>query len=193
MSQDGSMSASPTDFIDDVTIRRARPDHAVAMLAVYVASNRGVCFGSFTPKQIAAWAAKKHIGLYERAIATVVVFVAVAEDDTLVGFGDFDPVTSEVRALYLDPCLVGRGVRVITYRSSLNAVRFQERVGDERGAASTSRLPASECVKCSTCRTKHIHSISTSNSVSRRTINPPCRSRHDGIRRDPAAHDAHAW
>ena len=147
----------------DVTIRPARPDDADALLAVHVASIRGVCASHYTAAQIEAWAAPKRAEDYKTAMASGTLLVA-EDGGTIVGFGDCGH-QGVVRGLYLHPDRLGagigrrlldaleaaarqRGITEMQLHSSLNAIPFYERAGYVRRGAKDFELPGGSSLEC---------------------------------------------
>ena len=157
-------------------IRRAAPADAEAICAVHVASIRGLCAGHYTAAQIDAWAGGKRPELYARAMEQgEAMFVAEllppaaggAGSATVIGIGTAQG--GEVRAVYVHPDHVGRGVgsallkaveaharaegiSVLRLHSTLNARSFYAAYGyQDEGEAVFPLRPGVElpCVKMS--------------------------------------------
>jgi len=146
-------SASFARFEEEETtaqpiIRRATPDDAEAITPVHVASIRTLCAKDYTPEQIDAWAGWKSPEKYRAAMAAGEVFFVAEVDGGVVGFSVL--FGDEVKAVYLHPDHVGRGigrrlleaveaearangVPELKLTSTLTSVRFYESCGYTRG------------------------------------------------------------
>lgn len=126
-------------------IRRAEAADAAAIAALHAASIREVCSEVYAPAPIEGWASTKHPERYLEPIAQSPFFVAEL-DSELVGFSQLDIEAAEVRAVFVRPDRLRRGIgrlllaelegaasaadlRRIVLRASLNAVRFYESRG----------------------------------------------------------------
>jgi putative acetyltransferase len=100
------------DAVSPYRVRPATPSDADAICAVHVASIRGLCAAHYTAKQIAGWAGAKHPDRYCRAMAEGErMFVAELESGAgraVIGLAGIHG--NEVRAVYVHPDHVGRGV-----------------------------------------------------------------------------------
>ena len=76
---------------------------------MHKASISCLCRSHYAPEQIEAWAGPKRPEHYERLIRDVIVFV-MEESDDIAGFGALDSAAADIRALYVAPEAVGRGV-----------------------------------------------------------------------------------
>src|SRR5687767_2388685 len=101
--------------MSDAAPYRIRPATAVdadAICAVHVASIRGLCADDYTAEQIDGWAGAKHPDRYRRAMAEGErMFVAELQSGTgrvVIGLAGIHG--NEVRAVYVHPDHVGRGV-----------------------------------------------------------------------------------
>jgi putative acetyltransferase len=127
----------------DITIRQASPLDAPRIHELHLASVRALCARSYAPAILEGWLANRSPDGYLRGIASGALFVAEA-DGEIVGF--CEGVVREVRAVFVDPRWVGRGVgsallaqaltiagagasRPVRLESTLNAVTFYERHG----------------------------------------------------------------
>ena len=115
----------------DFTIRPARLDDAPAIHALHTASVRALCAGHYAPEVIDGWLANRAPAGYLDSIARGVLFVA-EHDGTLLAFGEADP--GLVRAIYVDPAAVQRGVGRAILRQAVTQAR--------RGHAGPIRLEA---------------------------------------------------
>jgi putative acetyltransferase len=94
-------------------VRPAVPSDADAICAVHVASIRGLCAADYTAEQIDGWAGAKHPDGYRRAMAAGErMFVAELQPggagNLVIGLAGVHG--NEVRAVYVHPDHVGRGV-----------------------------------------------------------------------------------
>jgi len=132
-----------------VVIRRAVPADAEAITPVHVASIRMLCAKDYTPEQIDAWAGWKSPDTYRAAMAAGEVFFVAEVDGRIVGFSVLHG--DEVKAVYLHPDHVGRGigrrlveavesearacgVAELHLTSTLTSVGFYESCGYTKGA-----------------------------------------------------------
>jgi GNAT superfamily N-acetyltransferase len=76
---------------------------------MHQASIRNLCRDHYTSDQIEAWAGSKRPEQYEPLIRDLIVFI-VEEGDEVVAFGALDRTAADIRALYVAPEFVGRGV-----------------------------------------------------------------------------------
>jgi len=137
----------------DVTIRPATASDAPRIHELHLASVRALCALSYPPTILEGWLANRSPQGYLRSITTGGLFVAEA-DGEIIGF--CEGAVGEVRAVFVDPRWVGRGVgtallsqalkvakvgepRPVRLESTLNAVRFYERHGFRQVAESTVR------------------------------------------------------
>jgi putative acetyltransferase len=134
--------------VSDYTIRRATPADAEQITPVHVASIRTLCAKDYTPEQINAWAGWKSPGKYRKAMAAGEVFYVADVAGRVVGFSAL--LGDEVRAVYLHPDHVGRGlgrkllealeaearargVAELRLTSTLTSLRFYEACGYTKG------------------------------------------------------------
>ena len=135
----------------DVTpaiIRRATPADADGITPVHVASIRTLCATDYTPEQIDAWAGWKSPDKYRAAMEAGEVFFVAELNGRVVGFSVL--FGEEVKALYLHPDYVGRGIgrrlleaveaeaqskgiAELRLTSTLTSVRFYEACGYMKG------------------------------------------------------------
>lgn len=129
-----------------MTIRRASPADAEAILDAHIASILGVCAPDYSPEQISAWVSPKNAAQYIRAM-TGGHLMWVAEDTGRV-LGFVDLVGDMLEGLYLHPGAIGKGIgrrlletaeqaaRAAGYRrlelySTLTSYRFYMHMGYE--------------------------------------------------------------
>jgi ribosomal protein S18 acetylase RimI-like enzyme len=135
----------------DYTLRVAVPADTEAILVVHIAAIIAHGPAAYSDKQVAAWAAKTEgTDRYVNAISDPATVLVVTEaDGRVVGFGELDIETGEVKAIFVDPEWNGRGigssilhrfeerladegVNVVRLRAVLNAVGFYQEQGYER-------------------------------------------------------------
>ena len=126
-------------------IRRAAAADAPHIALVHAAAIREVCSEVYPLPQIESWASTKRPERYLEPIASSPFFVAEL-DSELVGFSHLDLEAAEVRAVFVRPDQLRRGIGArllaaveaaareaglerIVLRSSLNAVPFYEAHG----------------------------------------------------------------
>ncbi len=90
-------------------VRPARFRDAAAVRAIHLAAIRQVCARDYTPGQIAAWSEPSPLARYREAIVAHPFLVAEL-GATLAGFAELALTTSEVRAVYVHPGCLRRGV-----------------------------------------------------------------------------------
>jgi ribosomal protein S18 acetylase RimI-like enzyme len=128
-----------------IMVRPARPGDEAAVFQVHVRAIRETASRCYGAEQIAAWSGNLRPEIYTGTIEAGRLFVA-EESGQVVGFGDLDPASGEVTAIYVLPEAQGRGIggallaeaenrarraglREIRLVSSVNAVGFYERHG----------------------------------------------------------------
>lgn len=90
-------------------VRAARFRDAAGIRAIHLAAIRQICARDYTPAQIAAWAEPAPLARYRDAIAAHPFLVAEL-DGALAGFAELELTTREVRAVYVHPRQLRRGV-----------------------------------------------------------------------------------
>jgi putative acetyltransferase len=98
-----------TDAALSFHVRRAVPGDAEAVRQVHGASIRQVCAADYSAQQIEAWASPARIEQYRFAIAQHEFHVAVS-NAILIGFSELDSERGEVKAVYVAPAWLRRGV-----------------------------------------------------------------------------------
>lgn len=120
-------------------VRRALPADAEAVRRVHRASIREVCAADYSPEQIEAWASPARIEQYQFAIARHELHVAVSQA-TVMGFSELDEERGEVKAVYVDPAWLRRGVgRALL--AELERVARERRLGELHLEASLTAEP----------------------------------------------------
>jgi len=76
---------------------------------MHQASIRDLCRSHYTSDQIEAWAGPKRPEQYELLIRDLIVFV-VEEGADIAAFGALDGTAADIRALYVAPEFIGRGI-----------------------------------------------------------------------------------
>jgi len=147
-----------------VTIRRAREEDAAGICEAHTRSIREICSSHYSASEIAAWTARLVPGAHLPAIQTQVVFVA-SDEQGITGFGEFHPATGEIRAVYVHPRAVKKGVGAallaaledaaraagvgaVHLVASLNAVGFYERAGFQVQGHSTLAMSPTVTIAC---------------------------------------------
>jgi putative acetyltransferase len=128
-----------------LVIRRAVLVDAEAIHRVHMASIRGQPRSHYSATQIEAWCGGRSPERYAGSIQGKVVMVAET-DGKVLGFGQLDPATAMIEAVYVSPESARRGVGtellaalevhaanlgigLLSVDSSLNAVTFYESAG----------------------------------------------------------------
>jgi GNAT superfamily N-acetyltransferase len=131
---------------------------------VHVRAIRETCSRSYSPEQIAAWARLLSPDSY-RAVLGKRVIVVATDGAMVVGFGQLNPDTGEVDAVYVLPGRQGegigrmllsdleeharaRGIATLELSATLNAAEFYERAGYRQRQAAVHRLPTGEELQC---------------------------------------------
>lgn len=153
-------------------IRPAMAADAEQIAAVHASAIRDVCGQEYEPSQIQAWlSGKTHQG-YLRAIAERQVFVAL-RDDRVLGFGEIDPRTGEIFAVYVRPdclrqglggallqtlesCAAEHALRRLHLHATLNAIPFYEAHGFVLDAMTSYPLGPDTSLACASMH-KPIH------------------------------------
>jgi putative acetyltransferase len=146
------------------TIRPARDTDRPGICTVHVRAICETCSRSYSPEQIGAWAGLLSPDSYTAVLASRVMIVAT-DGGAVVGFGQLDPDTGEVDAVYVHPerqgegigrMLLsdleeqarGRGIATLQLSATLNAVDFYERAGYTQHHAAVHRLPTGVELQC---------------------------------------------
>ena len=137
-------------------IRRAEQSDSAGICRVHVAAVRELCAGHYSAEQIDSWVGSKEPSSYVESIDHLEMFVA--EDfQTVVGFGQLNPETGKVEAVYVHPSAKHRGfghallarleeaarsrrVYELHLSASLNSIGFYESAGYRRLSESRHRL-----------------------------------------------------
>lgn len=131
---------------------------------MHKASISCLCRSHYAPEQIEAWAGPKRPEHYERLIRDLIVFV-MEESDDIAGFGALDSAAADIRALYVAPEAVGRGVGAtildalesearqlaiprLTVSATLNSVGFYAKRGYLSKGAADNVLPQGISLPC---------------------------------------------
>ncbi len=137
----------------DIAIRQASHSDAPRIHELHLASVRALCAASYDPAVVDGWLTGRTSELYLEGISTGATFVAETRAE-IIGF--CEGVPGEVRAVFVDPEWVGRGVGAtllshalslagaqhagpVRLQSTLNAVAFYERFGFREVKRSTLR------------------------------------------------------
>jgi len=92
-----------------IQIRRAEEADLGGICEAHTRAIREVCSSHYTPAEIEAWAGRLFPGVHGEAIRSNEFFVAV-EGSSILGFGQLNLETEEVRGVYVHPAAVRRGV-----------------------------------------------------------------------------------
>jgi putative acetyltransferase len=98
-----------------IGLRRARPEDALKIRNVHVASIRALCAGEYTPEQIAAWTAGARPERYRRAMAEGEIIFVAERGPRIVGFSALEG--DQVQAVYVHPQFARRGVGTLLLRA----------------------------------------------------------------------------
>lgn len=126
-------------------IRQATISDAAAILQIRAASINALTRSHYSPAEVEDWCGTRTPEMYHAPIEQKIVLLD-EQDDEPVAFGQLDPVTSIVDALYVHPSWARRGIGVnllralaeiaverglseLTLEASLNAVEFYRRAG----------------------------------------------------------------
>jgi GNAT superfamily N-acetyltransferase len=151
-----------------VSLRPATDEDRPGICAVHVRAIRETCSRSYAPEQVSAWASLLSPDAYTTVLKERVLLVATDEGD-VVGFGQLNPGTGEVDAVYVLPDRQGqgigrlllaeleaearaRGIRMLELSATLNAVPFYTQAGYAQRHVAVHRLPTGmelECVRMS--------------------------------------------
>jgi GrpB-like predicted nucleotidyltransferase (UPF0157 family)/L-amino acid N-acyltransferase YncA len=125
------------------TVRPARDADAPGIFEAHTKAIREICSGSYSEREIEAWAGRHYLGAHLPAIRSQRV-VVVEDGEGIAGFGELDHEGGEVRAVYVHPRAVRRGIgsailaeleriardaglRSLHLSASINAVSFYQR------------------------------------------------------------------
>ncbi len=155
-------------------IREATVDDAREIWKLHMRSVRRLCSTDYAPEQIEAWVNHRTLDEYRERIKRHHCYVAES-DSKVVGYARFDPTTSELCSVFVDPdCTrqgvgtrlvseacgdaVSRGTEYFWLDASLTAVPFYESVGFTREKSTVHVFSGVdlECVRM-TRRLHHSH------------------------------------
>lgn len=128
----------------NIKIRPATTGDRQALWQVHTSAIRQIAASHYDAVQIEAWAGRLAAEYYTPN--PEVFFVALADDDSVIGFGELNLEASEVEAVFVAPdygrrgigrrllqflenLAVQRGLTHLVLDASLNAVTFYERMG----------------------------------------------------------------
>jgi GNAT superfamily N-acetyltransferase len=147
-----------------MNLRRAMITDTEKLCRMHKASIRDLCRSYYTSDQIEAWAGPKRPEHYERLIRDLIVFVA-EEGADVVAFGALEGTAADIRALYVAPEFVGRGIGSmvlealesearclalprLTVSATLNSVAFYGARGYSSVGAAENELPQGIRLPC---------------------------------------------
>jgi GNAT superfamily N-acetyltransferase len=146
-------------------IRAALESDAESICALHVAAIREVCGLVYDARAIEAWAGAKRPERYRAAIAESIMLVAEGEG-VIAGFGELHLATAELKAVYVRPDSLRRGIG----RRILQALEDSQRVRPSKPArkwAYVVTMPSrwedagSISTRCSTVATSPARSIAS--------------------------------
>lgn len=147
-----------------MNIRRADDADRHGIWTVHVRAIREVCSTSYSAEQIDSWAGLLSPDSYVAVLRDRVL--VVAEDQSrIVGFGQLNPISNEIDAVYVQPGRqregIGRslllaveeaaraaGARNLRLTATLNAVAFYKRAGYVEEGPTVHRLPTGVELQC---------------------------------------------
>ena len=105
-------------------IRRATPADAPSIARIREETIRTVVapLGQYTPQEIDAWASNYSVDLVLRFMHEAMLYVAVDENDSVLGFGRFrvdENREAVIQGVFVDAAHVGRGVGSVVLRQLL--------------------------------------------------------------------------
>lgn len=147
-----------------VSLRPAGDGDRPGICTVHVRAIRKTCSRSYPPEEIDDWAGLLSPDSYTAVLQTRVMIVAT-DGDMVVGFGQLNPDTGEVDAIYVLPERQGegigrmllneleeqaraRGIATLELSATLNATEFYRRAGYAQRHASVHRLPTGVTLQC---------------------------------------------
>ena len=148
----------------NVTLRQATDDDRPGICTVHVRAIRETCSRSYSPEQVSVWADLLSPDSYSGVLKERVLVVAT-DEGAVVGFGQLNPNTGEVDAVYVLPDRQGegigrlllvdleararaRGIRMLELSATLNAVPFYAQAGYTRRHVAVHRLPTGVELEC---------------------------------------------
>ncbi|HJN45065.1 MAG TPA: GNAT family N-acetyltransferase [Vicinamibacterales bacterium] len=131
---------------------------------VHVRAIRATCSSSYSAEQISSWAGLLSPDSYTTVIRDR-VFVVATDHAAVVGFGQLDPSSGDVEAVYVLPARQGegigqgllsyledsarlRGVATLGLSATLNATLFYERAGYSPCGPIVHKLPTGVELQC---------------------------------------------
>jgi GNAT superfamily N-acetyltransferase len=147
-----------------VNIRPAADGDRPGIHAVHVRAIRGTCSRSYSAEQVSSWAGLLSPDSYTIVLQTRIMVVAT-DGAMVVGFGQLNPDTAEVDAVYVLPERQGegigrmllsdlerqareRGITTLELSATLNAADFYERAGYARQRDAIHQLPTGIELQC---------------------------------------------
>ena len=147
-----------------VKIRKATQEDRVDIYNVHRSAALQLEAGQYEATELKAWVTHLSPDLYEQPIATQ-EFVVAEMDDTVVGFGQLNLGTGEIKAVYVSPDQAGNGVGTtvlnalestaraagierLRLNASLNSVGFYERMGYQAERPGVHRTLGGQEIRC---------------------------------------------
>jgi GNAT superfamily N-acetyltransferase len=148
----------------NVTLRPATDDDRAAICTVHVRAIRESCSRSYSPTQVSSWSGLLSPDSYSTVLKERVMVVAV-DGGAVVGFGQLNPATGEVDAVYVLPECQGegigrllladleaearaRGIYMLELSATLNAESFYAQAGYVRRHVAVHQLPTGVELQC---------------------------------------------
>jgi N-acetylglutamate synthase-like GNAT family acetyltransferase len=157
------------EFINQISIRAAKPTDAEAIVRVHYAAVHEIAFAFYPSEIIEDWSRTPDEARYQWMRQTITrgdEVVIVAEDKSgILGFGSIIPKLRELRALYIHPTAgrrgigqqilqeletraVAQGISCLQLNASLNAEAFYRRSGYTSLSRGTFRLSSEREMDC---------------------------------------------
>lgn len=92
------------------TIRPAQQADRAGICNVHRSAIMGICITSYSAPDVSTWAGLLQPEAYREVITKNFMVVAVDRNGEIIGFGQLEPVTGEVQAVYVLPSATGMGV-----------------------------------------------------------------------------------
>lgn len=106
-----------------IRIRRAIETDLPAIRETHLASIRGLCAGTYSPKQIEKWTSNRELDRYAPLVTPRFHCLVAVDDTALGGFGTLDLEKSEISSLFVRPDYAGAGLAGSLMRQLESAAR----------------------------------------------------------------------